>query len=336
MSDTSPALERAILCSPLIDPDTLSLVCTLAKEDLSEPRHRVLLGAYQAMLAEGVVGIDMLILKDWLDRNDQLELSGGIGYIASLDDDLPHIDSLPKYIRELERYRRRRDVRQAAASVAENPIESHIELLREAMGGLDTSADSDLADGEQLAKLLVEDHVEATIPTGMRQLDNQLGGGFSDGQLVVVAANTGYGKSALAGQWAIHAAVEQHRRVAFFSLEMTKRDLACRFASQISKVSWNQIRDKSIPEMQRDDVTMAHDKISRSGLLVDDRANLSLTALSSTCREIQRKGLDLVVVDYIQLCSAPKKDNRSLEVGALTRGLKILAKDLGVPVIAIS
>ena len=336
MSDSSPGLEKAILACPLVEPDTLTLVASMSIEDFTVPYHRVLLGAYQAMVAEGVLGIDLLILKDWLERHGIYDNAGGIEYLAALDLELPAVTSLPQYIRELERCRRRREVRVAAAAVAESPTEEVITNLREAMAGLDGTGDVRLSDGAALAQLLTSDHREATLPSGMQRLDAMLGGGFADGQLIIVAALTGYGKSALAGQWAIHAACTEKMKVAFFSLEMTVRDMACRLASQISKVPWTTIRDRDIPEMQAISVGQAQDSISRSGLLVDDRSNLSLTALSATCREAQRSGLDLVVVDYLQLMNAPKRDNRSLEVGSLTRGLKILAKDLGVPVIAIS
>ena len=336
MTTSSPALERAVLACPLIDPGTLSLVASMSLEDFAAPRNRTLLGAYKTMYGEGVTGVDLLIVKDWIERNNLDEAIGGVAYLSSLEDDLPDIGGLPRYIRELERHRRRRELVLAAGNVAESPEECYVTTLREALAGLDGTTDTNLSDGTALASFLSSDCAHITKSTGMDQLDGMIGGGFAEGQLIVVAAKTGFGKSALACQWCIHSAIDNHQKVLFFSLEMTAVDMAYRIASQISKVPWNQLRDGNIPEMQLPAVVAAQKSIAMGGLVVDDSSSPTLSAITTTCIEVKRSGLDLVVVDFLQLCSAPKKDNRALEIGSVIRGLKNLAKDLKVPVVAIS
>ena len=180
------------------------------------------------------------------------------------------------------------------------------------------------------------------VPTGLTDLDERLGG-LHKSDLVIIAGRPSMGKTALATNIAFFAAKkiqEENKKtsIAFFSLEMSSEQLSTRILAEQSKIKSNDIRRGKISEDQFDKFIETSKDISELPLYIDETPAISIAALSNRARRIKRKfGLDLIVVDYIQLMRASNfKDGRVQEISEITQGLKAIAKELGVPVLALS
>jgi replicative DNA helicase len=162
--------------------------------------------------------------------------------------------------------------------------------------------------------------------------------GFHPGNLVVIAGRPGMGKTSLALNIAEHAAIREHRPVGLFSLEMSQEELALRILSSEVDISFGPLRSGHLSQKQWTKVVQAVKTISQAPLFIDDSANPSMLEIASKARRLRAEsGLDLIVVDYLQLMQGTARyENRNLEIAAITRGLKQLAKELSIPVIALS
>lgn len=176
-------------------------------------------------------------------------------------------------------------------------------------------------------------------PTGIAALD-RLTSGYQPGQLVILAARPGMGKSALAINQAVHVAVHKQQPVALFTLEMSREEINQRALSQISGVNLHRLRTRvGLDERNRKDLDSSRTFLERAPLYIDDTASIRLTELRSRVRRLKARQPDLalVVVDYIQLMlSEGNQQNRNLEIASLSRGLKVIARDLHVPIVALA
>jgi replicative DNA helicase len=175
------------------------------------------------------------------------------------------------------------------------------------------------------------------VPSGFSDLDD-LTGGFQPGNLVVLAARPAMGKSALATNFAENAAVDHGKAVALFSLEMSETELAHRFLASRARVSSDELRKGRVKGDRWNKVNQAAGKLAGAPLYIDDSSDLGVLELRAKARRMAaRQGLGLVIVDYLQLMRPEgRADSRVEQIGQISRGLKILARELDVPVIAIS
>jgi replicative DNA helicase len=175
------------------------------------------------------------------------------------------------------------------------------------------------------------------VPSGFQDLDD-LTGGFQAGNLVVLAARPAMGKSALATNFAENAAVEHGKAVALFSLEMSETELAHRFLASRARVSSDELRKGRVKADRWNKVNQAASKLAGAPLYIDDSSDIGVLELRAKARRMAaRHGLGLVIVDYLQLMRPEgRSDSRVEQIGQISRGLKILARELEVPVIAIS
>jgi len=190
----------------------------------------------------------------------------------------------------------------------------------------------------QLEALFERDGQLTGVPTGFRDLDEVLLG-WQPSNLIVVAARPGQGKTAFALGTATHAAVEVGRPVVFFSLEMGYLELTQRILAAEAAVDSRLLRTGRIPETDWSRISRAVGRLAEAPLFIDDNPHLTVMDMRAKCRRLKAQygDLALVVVDYLQLMSTPKKaENRQVEVSELSRGLKVLARDLDVPVLALS
>ena len=176
------------------------------------------------------------------------------------------------------------------------------------------------------------------VPTGYEDLD-KMTGGLQAGELVVIAARPSMGKTALALNVARNASIEDGRKVAVFSLEMTTRSLILRLLSSEARVDFSAFRSSYLPTRDFTKLTRAGDNLSRADLWIDDSGDISLQEIKSKCRRLNAEsGLDLVIVDYLQLARGDenRRDRKDLEIAEISKGLKALAKELEIPVVALS
>jgi replicative DNA helicase len=177
------------------------------------------------------------------------------------------------------------------------------------------------------------------IPSGFKRFD-EMTGGLQAGELIVLAARPSMGKTALALNMARNAAVyPEQKKVAVFSLEMTTRALVLRLLSSEAEVDFSKFRSAYLPTRDIKRLTHAGDKLSHADIWIDDSGDLTILEIKSKCRRLKaEKGLDMVLVDYLQLARADdqRRDRKDLEIAEISRGLKALAKELHIPVIALS
>ena len=174
------------------------------------------------------------------------------------------------------------------------------------------------------------------VPTGIAELD-ELTNGLQNSDLIILAARPGVGKTSFALTIAANAAINYGQNVAFFSLEMDGVQLAQRLLCSQAQVDQSRLRNGKLNSDEIKKIIAAVTPINQAPLFVDDNADLGIMELMSKARQLKRKGnLDLLIIDYLQLMKTGKEENRAVAIGAISRGLKILAKELQIPVIALA
>ena len=342
--------ERAVLAGALLDPALLPVVVgRLAPEDFYTERHRTI---YRSMvdLQAAEVEVDLRTLQASLEQQDKLESVGGVAYLAGLDLDLPDLGRLDTSVEIVKERSVRRRLIEACGEITRHCLDGGLEA-QEALGRAEQAI---LGLGEEavqkgfvkLSQIFHETMAELEdrpergflgLPSGYADLD-AMTRGFHPGNLVVIAGRPGMGKTSLALNIAEHAAIREHRPVGLFSLEMSQEELALRILSSEVDISFGPLRSGHLSQKQWTKVVQAVKTISQAPLFIDDSANPSMLEIASKARRLRAEsGLDLIVVDYLQLMQGTARyENRNLEIAAITRGLKQLAKELSIPVIALS
>jgi replicative DNA helicase len=347
--------EQSVLGSILVDRDAILRVADFLRPvDFYRQQHADI---YEAMLA--LHGqrepIDLITLGDELARRDRLEAVGGAAYLASLMNTVPTAVHVEHYGRIVERKSVLRNLISAAGKIAavgyEEANDAEIAIDRAESILFEISQHRTTGGFESLATLLGQayDRLEYLhehrgqilgIPSGLGQLDLLLGG-FQPSDLIILAARPSVGKTSLALNIAQHAAVREGKKVAVFSLEMSREQLALRLLSAESGINPRPLQTGFVDETDWSKIAQVMNDMHNAPLWIDDQPGLSVMELRTKARrlEAEQKGLDLVIVDYLQLmqASAPSRDaNRVQEVSEISRGLKELARELKVPVIALS
>jgi replicative DNA helicase len=342
--------ERAVLGGILLDPATLPVIAgRLRAEDFYLERHQVLYRAMIDLQAEGVT-IDLRTLQAKLEQQDQLEGVGGLAYLAGLDLDLPDIGRIETYT-EIVKER----------SVRRRLITTSGQIIRDCLdGGLDAQAALGRAEqailglGEeavqrgfvQLAQVFHETLEELEerpgsmltgVPTGFIDFD-RISHGLNRGNLIIIAGRPGMGKTSFALNMAQHVAIRERRAVGIFSLEMGQQELALRILCSEADISFSRLRAGRVSQKEWTRIVQTVRANADSPLYIDDSANPSLLEVASKARRLKaEKGLAVLVLDYLQLMQAGGRyENRNLEIAAISRGLKQLAKELDIPVLALS
>ncbi len=357
LAHTLPAnveAERSILGAILLDNLAYNQAAEhLRAEDFSLDSHRRIY-ARMADLAESSRPIDMITLIEELDRRKELQAIGDVAYVSSLLDGVPDRPSIEHYIRIVRDKALLRGLIHAAnaaigraadqADPAEdilNDTEAEIfqlsekrigrgfvgvqEIIKESFG----SVDAFLQRGQRITGL--ETHYE--------KLD-EMTSGLQRADLIIIAARPSMGKTALALNIAENAAIKDKKVVAVFSLEMSKEALLQRLLCSTAVVDSHKFRTGSLWKDDIAKVRRAMEQLADAPIFIDDAAGISISEMRAKARRLlQARGqLDLIIVDYLQLMSGGGKryENRTQEVSAISRGLKALAKEMNVPVMALS
>ena len=343
--------ERAVLAAALLDPQYLEQALeTLAPEDFHAEGHRRTYAAMGALHGAGVP-VDTLSLFNALDQRGELELAGGKAYLAGLDVDLPDTSAVPAAIEAIRDRALRRQLIGLAQRIERQAAESPDEALdllfalraemeaaeAHATRGKSDFAPADAVFAEARAGLELPSGDLVGLPSGLRDLDAKTLG-FAAGQLWILGGRPGLGKSSLAQQIYQHAACKLAKRCAVFSVEMARQELALRVLSCATQVDHDSIRKRHLSQRQMERLRDACDDLSNAPIWIDDRGSLSVPEIAARCRRLRSQyGLDLVVIDYLQLLNSPRRvENRALELAEMTRSLKQLARSLAVPILLLS
>jgi replicative DNA helicase len=347
--------EESVLGAMMVSDGSIAPVILdvrLGDDDFYRERHRIVFRAIKR-LYERSEPIDALTVSELLAQQGELEEAGGKEAVSQLASTVPVPGNAGHYARIVKQNALLRRLLAASQRIQQSVHERQAEpqeLVEQAESLLFKVAHEERAsDFNQLAEILGEEVIrleavakgETTLtgtPSGFRDLDDMLGG-FQRGNLIVIAARPAVGKSALVCNIAENVAAKKGLPVAFFSLEMSETELAHRFIASRSRISNDRLRMGKVSSRDWPRVLRACNELESAPLWLDDSSDLSLLELRAKARRLaaNQGGLGLVIVDYMQLMRPEDpRINRVEQVSQISRGLKILAGELNVPVIALS
>ncbi|MEW6521928.1 MAG: replicative DNA helicase, partial [Thermodesulfobacteriota bacterium] len=295
--------------------------------------------------------LDYITLANILRERKQLEEIGGPAYIAGLTDIVPLSANVASYagiVREKAILRRLIDAGEQVAALGfgggEDP-DAAVAAAEQLIFGLAAGRTAGRQPAAMTAAGILDRLSKRSrnrgltgVPTGFCDLDGLLAGGLQESDLIILAARPAMGKTALALNMALHAAQQGNVPVGVFSLEMSGEQLQDRLLSAVSGVGLHRLRSGYIGDTDWSAVNRAAGMVAGLPILVDDEAALTVSKLRARARRLRSEhNIGLVVVDYLQLMrGATKSERRDLEIGEISRGLKAMAKELAVPVLALS
>ena len=351
---SSPESERVILGGILLDNALISQAIEILKpEDFYSPNYR---RVFKAMIAlfEKSERIDPILIGEELKREGSVESMGGVATITNLTFGLPHFSDLGDYARIVKEKSITRNLIKVCNQITSEALaeeEDAYEILdhaeqmifaladertKEGFSHVKPVAETVLAKVQEYAKR--ETHALTGLATGFRDLD-QMTSGLQKTDLIIIAARPSMGKTALCLTLAQNAAILEKAVVALFSLEMSKEQLVMRMLSSEAKVDAHRFRTGYLTREEWGRLAGAIGTLSEANIFIDDTAGISVLEMRAKTRRLvaEHKKLDLIVVDYLQLMSGSKRsESRQQEVSQISRELKGLAKELNVPVIALS
>jgi len=346
--------EQAVLGAMLIEREAISKVAELLRpEDCYREAHRLIYNAMLELFNKNDA-VDMVTVIEFLRKSDKLEAAGGISYITSLANSVPTAANVLYHAKIVEEKALLRQLINAATNIASLGYEDSEEVA----GILDTAEKTILAvssrksGGEftpiksiifdaftKIEQLYASKGSITGLSTGFKDLD-KLTSGLQPSDLILIAARPSMGKTAFVLNIAQHIGVKEKKAVALFSLEMSKEQLVQRMLCAESTIDSQRLR---IGELEPNDWTKlvsGADRLSSAPIFIDDTSGITVMEMRSKCRRLKiEHDLKLIIIDYLQLMQGSGKkgsENRQQEISEISRALKGLAREIGVPVIALS
>lgn len=347
------AAEQGVLGGMLQSKDAIADVAeVLTGEDFFTPAHAIIFDTTVSLYSRGDE-IDAVIVADRLDKDGKLALIGGADYLHEVLSRTPTAANVRYYANIVKEKSTLRQLVKAGTKIVQlgysgiegSEVETVVDLAQQEMYALTNTAARE--DYEVFADLIDdtineisdnEDGEKAVgIATGFKELD-ELTNGLRGGQMIIVAARPGVGKSTLALDFMRSASVHQGKASVLFSLEMSKSEVMMRVLSAEANVRLSAMRGGRMSEDDWTELTNRVGEIDKTPLYIDDSPNLTMMEIRSKARRLkQQADIQLIVVDYLQLMSSGKRvESRQQEVSEFSRQLKLLAKELDVPLVAIS
>ncbi len=345
--------ERSVLGSALLDKDALfDVVELLTADDFYNEAHKEIFKAVTDLYKKSAP-VDVLTVSEELKKRNSLEMVGGRAYIAALSADVPSTSNAAEYAKIISNKASLRRLIETSGDIMQASYDEN----------MDTNAILDMAERQifeiaqkgqksdfaHIKDVLLENiniidkmsQLEGNLTgltTGFRDLD-QLTSGLHRSDLIILAARPAMGKTAFALSVAQGAAIKGAASVMIFSMEMSKEQLGQRLLSMESRIEMQSLKTGKLERKDWDQINMALDTLSRASINIDDTPGISIMEMKNKCRRLKaEKGLDLIVIDYLQLMSieGKKTESRQQEISTLSRNLKLLARELDCPVIVLS
>ena len=345
--------EESLLGAMLLSRDAIvsAVEVQLDADAFYKPSHGHIYDAITSLYAQGEPA-DPVTVSDELARADLLEAVGGAAVLISLQAGTPAIGNAGRYARIVEEHALLRRLITVAGDIAEigyslpddiaGAVDQAEALVFDVAERRVTDSISALRDLlgphlDRLEALFEHDETVTGVPTGFIDLDQQLAG-LQPSNLIIVGGRPGTGKTSLALGMAAHAAMSAHVPVLVFSLEMSHQELTHRLLSSEARVDATRMRNGRLLETDWPKITNAIGRLAEADIYIDDNPRLTVMEIRAKARRLKsRHGLGMIVVDYLQLMSGRSDaENRQVEVSEISRGLKILARELEVPVVALS
>ncbi|MBQ6662438.1 MAG: replicative DNA helicase [Firmicutes bacterium] len=341
--------EQTTLGAAMLNKDALADIIDIVKpQDFYDPAHKEIYEAIVELFRRSIA-VDIVTVCEELTRRGTLEIAGGRVYVASLPAGVPSAANAAGYAKIVAEKAVLRRLIAAADEIREQSFAegTDTEII------LDTAEKSifEIAQQRQtrdyshikdimLANLEMIDQAIKSggavgVPTGFKELDKTTGG-LHKSDLIIIAARPGVGKSSLALTMALNAAKQANASILFFNLEMSREQLGQRLLSMESAVELNRIRNGQIERNDWQRINLATDVLSRTNIVIDDTPGITMLEMKNKCRRMRAEhGLDLIIIDYLQLMST-EAENRQQEISKISRQMKLLAREMDCPVIALS
>ena len=344
--------EKAVLGAIFIDPEAIAdASAVVSPDDFYERANRLI---FQAMLELSDRGdaIDPLTLQDELTKNNQLDDIGGISYVSQLALSTPTAEHVTYYAKIVHRKSLLRRLISASQKIITNAIDGSddvTDILDDAESEIMNVSSENNTGGFRIIKDIVNSTVEdinnipddgnmvTGLPTGFQELD-KMTTGFHDDELIIIAARPGVGKTSFALNVAQFVGLRTDKTVAMFSLEMSGEQLVQRMLASEGLINSQHLRTGQLDEQEWKKLIVASGSLANTSIYIDDTPGIKMSEIRAKSRRLAKEkgNLGLIVIDYLQLIEGPRSESRQQEVSAISRQLKKLAKELHVPVIALS
>ncbi len=344
--------ERSVLGAILLHNDAFNLAAeVIDATDFFRDAHRRIFDK-MVKLAERGDAIDLVTLKEELGRSGEIDAVGGPAYITALVDGVPRSSNVEHYARIIKEKSTLRNLIFSANKILATAYEAEEDadvILDQAEHAIFAIADDKVRDGfvslrelahsslDTIEKLHARKELITGVPTGFTDLD-ELTSGLQRSDLVIVAARPSMGKTSLVLNIAQHVGTKTDMTVGVFSLEMSKEQLFLRMLTAEARIDAHRLRSGFLGENDWGKLSQAIGTLSETKIFIDDTPSIGTLEMRAKCRRLAAEhGLHLVIVDYIQLMQGRGRfENRTLELGAISRSLKGLAKELNVPIVVLS
>ncbi len=344
--------EKSVLGAAMLNKDALFDVMEVVKsKDFYNEMHKEIYEAITELYRKNSP-VDTLTVSEELKKRNSLEMVGGRAYIASLSMEVPSISNAAEYGKIVAEKAILRSLINTAEQIVERGFQDKMEaetVLEQAERGIFEIAQArQTKEVAPLKEVLLENMrqideasgIEGNItgvPSGFVDLDDRISG-FQKSDLIIIAARPAMGKTAFALNVAQQAAIKGKAHILIFSLEMSKEQLGQRLLSMESRIESQKLKTGDLGRKDWDDINMALDTLSKANIYIDDTPGVSIMEMKSKCRRLKaEKGLDMIILDYLQLMSIEgKTENRQQEISTLSRNLKQLAREMNCPVIVLS
>lgn len=344
--------ERSVLGAAMLNKEVLFDILEEVKEDdFYNESHKEIFRAIWELYRKNSA-VDMLTVCEELKSRQSLDMVGGRAYIATLSAEVPSTANGREYAKIIAEKAIMRQMIRTAEDITEKGYESKMaarEILDYAESGIFqiaqmrqkndyTKIQDVLLENLKIIDAAAQNKDKITgIPTGFHDLDEKTSG-LQRSDLIIVAARPGMGKTAFALNIAQQSAVKHGTSAIIFSLEMSKEQLGQRLLAMQARVEMQKLKQGDLDRKDWDRVSLGVDELNNSKIVIDDTPGISLMEMRNKCRRLKaEQGLDLIVVDYLQLMTFEgKTDNRQQEISALSRNMKLLAREMNCPVILLS
>lgn len=344
--------ERSVLGAILLHNDAFNLAAAMIDgRDFFRDAHRRIFDKMVA-LAERSAAIDLITLKEELGRSGELDEVGGPAYITALVDGVPRSSNVEHYARIIKEKATLRSLILSANKILATAYEAEEDadvILDQAEHAIFAIADAKIREGfvsvkdlarsslDTIEKLHAHRELVTGVPTGFTDLD-EMTSGLQPSDLVIVAARPSMGKTSLVLNIAQHVGTKTDLTVGLFSLEMSKEQLFLRLLTAEARIDAHRLRGGFLGDRDWGKLSEAIGALSEARIFIDDTPSIGVLEMRAKCRRLASEhGLNLVIVDYIQLMQARGRfENRTLELASISRSLKGLAKELNVPIVVLS
>ncbi|MGQ9617607.1 MAG: replicative DNA helicase [Candidatus Aminicenantia bacterium] len=343
--------ERTVIGAIIIENSNLHKVLSvITQHDFYIDAHQKIMKKIVEMAEDGQL-IDLLTLSEELEKAGELKNVGGTSYLSSLLDGVPKNLNIESYLNIIKE-----------KSLARRLILASMRIMKSGIEGGDPDELLDLAQHEifevseqrvkqgflEIKKIMQEtvDYIEALsrrgelisgIPTDFKGFDKKTSG-LHNGEFIVIAGRPSMGKTAFAMNIATNAAIKFGKKVGIFTLEMSKEHLCIRLLGSKAKVDIQRLQNGYLTQEEWNEIILAQNAFSRADVFIDDTPSLSILEMKAKARRLKlERGLDILFIDYLQLMRGGARfENRNQEISAISRSMKELAKELSIPVVAIS